>query len=176
MKTRLNVGTDAVSVGEASNACAFAVHGQCSMNGNVLVKGASTLQGQCRVLESISVGADSNAEYPIHIYTNVNGVSMFCESDVVIFSDERLKTDIRPIENALQKINQLKGYTFLKQGCDIRGCGLLAQELQEVLPEAVRTHTSTGFLTIAYDNVISLLVNAINELKEEVDSIKKEIE
>lgn len=172
-KTRLNVGTDAVSVGEASNACTLVVHGQSSFNGNVLVEGASTLKGQCRVLESISVGADSNAEYPIHIYTNVNGVSMFCESDIVIFSDERLKTDIQPIENALHKINQLKGYTFLKQGSDIRACGLLAQELQQVLPEAVHTDTSTGFLTIAYGNVISLLVNAINDLSKELEEVKK---
>ncbi len=173
LKTRLNVNTDTVSVGEASNACSLAVHGQSSFNGNVLAEGIVTLKRECRVLESLSVGADSNAEYPIHIHTNVDGVSMFCESDIVIFSDERLKTDIQPIENAIQKINQIKGYTFIKQGHDARACGLLAQELQQVLPEAVHAHAPTGLLTIAYDNVISLLVNAINELSKELEEVKK---
>jgi hypothetical protein len=173
LKTRLNVSANTVTVGEPSNECALTVYGKSTLNGNVLAEGSVTLKKQCRALESISVGADSNAEYPIHIHTNVNGVSMFCESDIVIFSDERLKRDIQPIENALQKIKQIKGYTFIKQGHEARACGLLAQELQQVLPEAVHTHAHTGLLTIAYDNVISLLVNAINELSKELEEVKK---
>lgn len=173
LKTRLNVSANTVTVGEPSNECALTVHGQSHLDGSVLVEGNVTLKKQCRALESLSVGADTNADYPIHIHTNVNGVSMFCESDIVIFSDERLKADIQPIENALQKIKQIKGYTFIKQGHDARACGLLAQELKQVLPEAVHTHAHTGLLTIAYDNVISLLVNAINELYKELEEVKK---
>jgi len=61
LKPRLRMNAATISIGDADNVCALDVHGKSSLHGNVIVEGASTLQGQCRVLESISVGADSNA-------------------------------------------------------------------------------------------------------------------
>jgi Chaperone of endosialidase len=171
LTNRLTVTNQAVTIGEMDNACALEVYGRSTVNGNLEVKGTFNPQ-YCKVSEKISVGMGEEADYPIHVHTNVDGISIFCESDMVVFSDSRIKEQVKPIEDALSKLEKIKGYTFLKNGSTKKTCGLIAQELIQVLPEAVHTHEPTGLLTIAYDNVIALLVNAINELRKEVESIK----
>lgn len=170
---RLTVGSQAVTIGEMDNACALNVYGTSTVNGNAEVAGNLVIQQECKVAERIAVGMGGEAEYPIHVHTNVDGISIFCESDMVVFSDSRIKEQVIPIEDALSKLDKIKGYTFLKKGSTTRTCGLIAQELIQVLPEAVHTHAPTGLLTIAYDNVIALLVNSIQELRKEVENIKR---
>ena len=88
-------------------------------------------------------------------------------------SDINLKTNILPIENALHKLQQITGYTFNYKN-DPQGkrtAGLIAQELQAVLPEVVYSDGG-GSLSVAYGNVNALVVNAIKELQEEVARIK----
>lgn len=92
--------------------------------------------------------------------------------DITAFSDRRLKSNIQKIENALEKVNKLNGYTF-----DInnkRSTGVIAQELQKVLPEAVGENS--GYLTVAYGNIIGLAIEAIKELSKENENMKKENE
>jgi hypothetical protein len=56
-----------------------------------------------------------------------------------------------------------------------RQCGLIAQELEQVLPEAVHVHPETGMLSIAYGNVVALLLQAIKELRAEVNAIRSSL-
>ena len=93
--------------------------------------------------------------------------------DITAFSDKRLKEDIKPIENALQKVSELNGYTFKKIGQDKRLTGLIAQEVQQVLPEAVHENED-GMLSVAYGNTVSLLVEAIKELQAQVNGLMQE--
>lgn len=87
-------------------------------------------------------------------------------------SDRNLKENIVPITNALDKVSQLGGYDFNYIGDDTPMTGVMAQELQEVLPGAVYTTTDpkTGEETLAvrHGNVIGLLIEAIKELQEKV--------
>ena len=97
--------------------------------------------------------------------------------DVVAFysSDERLKDNIAPIENSLDKVGQLKGYEFdwndkqdVYEGHDV---GVIAQEVEKVVPELVQTRDD-GYKAVKYEKIVPLLINAINELKAEIEELK----
>ena len=87
-------------------------------------------------------------------------------------SDERLKTDLKPIVDALTKVSSLRSVTgrFKDDDSDFRRSFLIAQDVQKVLPEAV-TRTDDGELTLRYTEVIPLLVAAINELEARVATL-----
>ena len=86
-------------------------------------------------------------------------------------SDARLKSDIAPISDALAKVQALTGVTFTMAGGETRQMGLIAQEVQAVAPEAVVE--AEGILRLAYGNLIGLLVEAIKDLAQEVDQLKR---
>ena len=88
-------------------------------------------------------------------------------NDVTAFSDERLKTDIKTIENALEKVSQMRGVTFKREG--VNGTGVIAQEVQPHLPEVV--HDKQEYLSVAYGNMVGILIEAIKELKTKVDKL-----
>ena len=87
-------------------------------------------------------------------------------------SDITMKENINPISNALDKISQLGGYTFNYKGNETPMTGVMAQELQKVLPEAVyQTNdpkTNETVYAVRHGNVIGLLIEAIKELQEKV--------
>lgn len=91
-------------------------------------------------------------------------------NDVNIRSDKRLKRNLNKIDNALEKVQKLSGYTYeVNQiGTDIweSSAGLIAQDLKEVLPSAVRIDKNTNYMTVSYNQVIGLLIEAIKELQE----------
>jgi len=105
-----------------------------------------------------------------------------CSGDIIAFaSDERLKTNFEPIENAVDKVLQLRGFTYnfneigegLGFDTSIRHAGVSAQEVQAVLPEAVcPAPASDEYLTVKYDKLVPLLIEAIKELKEEIKELK----
>lgn len=91
--------------------------------------------------------------------------------NLTAFSDKRLKTDLVKIDSALNKVAQLTGYVYTRTDTNQRQVGLLAQDVQEVLPEAV-IENDKKFLSLAYGNLVALLVEAIKELKQEVNELK----
>ena len=97
------------------------------------------------------------------------------KGNVVNDSDYRIKTDVKVIEDALSKIKKISGYTFIKNGVSARETGVIAQEIKEVLPEAVFEH-SDGLLGVAYGNMIGLLIEGIKELSDKIDHIYLKID
>ena len=101
--------------------------------------------------------------------------------DITAFgtSDKRLKTNISVIDNALDKINKISGYTFnwneLAEDKDqtLREAGVLAQEVEEVLPE-VTTTREDGYKAVRYEKLVPLLIEAIKELSEKVERLERE--
>lgn len=102
-------------------------------------------------------------QYKLHVVGTV-----FASQDIVASSDQRLKENITVIPSALEKVKQISGYTFNRIGDPTRCTGVIAQELQAVLPEAVSTD-SYGYLSVAYGNVVGLLIEAIKELSAKVN-------
>ena len=105
------------------------------------------------------------------------------DGDVVAFSsttasDSRLKTDISTINDALGTVGKLRGvsYKWLRNGQ--KDIGVIAQEVEEVVPEVVKTKTTLGLdgeeemKTVDYGKLVGVLINAINELKTEVEELK----
>ena len=111
----------------------------------------------------------------LYVEGNVNA------NDVYIRSDIRLKSNLVELKGALDKVEQLKGYIYDKQSKDAddvvyhRESGLIAQDVQKVLPEAVREDIDTGMLTIAPAGINALLVNAINEIRERLEAIENKL-
>jgi hypothetical protein len=123
------------------------------------------------------------------------GGNLYVTSDIAAFtSDIRLKTDIRPIENALEKVMQINGIHYvhneLGQSFGLgnkRHVGVIAHEVQAVLPEVVvpapfDTDEKTGesrsgenYVTVKYDKIVPLLIEAIKELNEKVIMLQNEI-
>ena len=96
------------------------------------------------------------------------GAAVF-NNDVTAFSDKRLKDNIKTIENGLDKVMKMRGVTFTRDG--VEGTGVIAQEIQEVLPQVV--HDKQEYLSVAYGNVVGVLIEAIKDLQKQIDDIKK---
>ena len=93
------------------------------------------------------------------------------------FSDRRLKENIVKIKNPLDKILQISGYTFNYIGDDKPMTGVIAQEIEEVLPEVVyeaEAIDGTSAKAVRHGNIVGLLIEAIKELKAEVEELKKD--
>jgi hypothetical protein len=97
--------------------------------------------------------------------------------NVTAFSDRKLKDNLEVIPNALSKVSQLTGYTYDRIDREgVRQSGLIAQDVQEVLPEVIVSNVDPDSgeetLSVAYGNMIGLLVEAVKELKAEVEELK----
>lgn len=101
-------------------------------------------------------------------------------------SDARLKSNVQPIENALAKVSKLGGYSYdwNMPVCDVVGFkpenihehGLIAQEVKEVMPDAVAPAPfNPEFLTVRYERLIALLTAAINEQQDQINELKNQI-
>ena len=139
--------------------------------------GISKLGGQSNIVirsgtSAMIIGNGAKADFQDDI--TVSG-TITASGDITAFgtvSDITLKENIQPIENALDKVSKIRGVTFnYIDKPDVRVPGVIAQELQEVLPEAVY-ETENGKLAVRYDNTIALLLEAIKELKKEVEELK----
>ena len=96
--------------------------------------------------------------------------------NVTAYSDKRLKTNIKPIENALEKVTSLTGVSFTRTDTKQQGIGLIAQDVQQVFPEVVvEAGDEQKTLSVAYGNLIGPLIEAIKVLSKQVDDLKQEI-
>ena len=99
--------------------------------------------------------------------------TILSNNNITAFSDIRLKTNIKKIDCALEKVCKINGYTF-----DInnkKGTGVIAQEIQKILPEVViETDTEEKYLSVAYGNIVGLLIEAIKDLKSEIEVLKND--
>lgn len=104
--------------------------------------------------------------------------------NVTAYSDERLKKDIVTIENPIDKINAMRGVFYTEKATDRARTGVIAQEVEKVLPEVVldveNTNPETGETTstkaVDYGNMVGLLIEAIKEQQKQIDELKAKIE
>jgi hypothetical protein len=144
-------------------------------------------------IDSTNIGHTSDTDL-MALASNVltvNGEVRATNEITAYYSDARLKDVQGPITKALKKVDQLTGYhykgneTAVKLGYtdDKQQVGLMAQDVQKVLPEAITlapidinldgsSKSGENYLTVKYEKLIPVLVNAIKELKQEVDDLK----
>ena len=96
-------------------------------------------------------------------------------NDVTAFSDKRLKTDIKPITNALPKVMQMQGVYYKRNDVEDakEQVGVLAQDMEAILPEVVLTaDDEIQTKSVDYGKITSVLIEAIKELKAEINELK----
>ena len=91
--------------------------------------------------------------------------------NVTAYSDERLKSNIQTIENAVDTVKALRGVTFEKDGKP--SLGVIAQEVHKVLPELV--HVGDEYMSVAYGNMVGVLIEAIKEQQAQIDELKAKL-
>ena len=99
--------------------------------------------------------------------------------DITASSDIRYKTNIETINNAIEKVQSLRGVTFDWDHEDFtdnkeRSTGVIAQDVEKVLPEAVRENKN-GLKNVSYGNMVGLLIEAIKEQQAQIDELKKQL-
>lgn len=162
----------------------LSVSGATTLSSTVGVSGAASFSSTLSVSSDTTIGGTLNINGTINASgstitlndnVQVNG-NLYVTSDIYAFysSDQRLKTNISPIPNALDKVLSISGNTFDwneesgKQGTEV---GVIAQEILEVLPEVVTTREN-GYLAVRYEQIVPLLIEAIKELKAEINELK----
>ena len=91
------------------------------------------------------------------------------EGNITAYSDEKLKTNIKTIKNALSKVDKMRGVTYDRVNTGNRESGVIAQELEKVAPELVH---DGEYKAVAYGNTVAYLIEAIKELKQEIEELK----
>ena len=167
--------------------------------GNGFIKYGGNIGGSPRIFTiGLEDGSDATAQ-PNGMYIELQGKSLaitnnddqkisfssssgdiITEGDITAFgsvSDRTRKENIVKIENALDKVSQISGYTFNYLGDDTPMTGVIAQELEEVLPEVVyetEMPDGTHSKAVRHGNIVGLLIEAIKELKAEIEELKKD--
>ena len=100
--------------------------------------------------------------------------SITAGGDITAFSDIRVKENIEDLEGSLDKVTQLRGVSYNKIGSEEKSIGVIAQEIQEVLPEVVR-EGQDGMLSVAYGNITAVLIEAIKEQQEIISQLEERI-
>lgn len=152
---------------------------------------ASNLTANIANFISISDDTTTNAtRYPIFangtsgaVVEQVSSTKLFfnpstgllTSTDYNSSSDKRLKKNIKTVESALDKVIALRGVTFDWKEGGAKAIGLIAQEAEKVIPEIV-SQDDNGYLGIKYNNLIGVLVEAIKEQQDQINTLKKLIE
>ena len=97
--------------------------------------------------------------------------SVTASADVIAYSDARLKENVKTLDGS--KVLQMRGVSFDRKDTGVSSSGVIAQELQRVAPELVSN--DNGTLGVAYGNLTGYLIEAIKDLKKEVEQLKKQI-
>ena len=163
------------------------------MTGNITMSGTQTVDGRDlsvdgSKLDGIDAGATNvsnnnqitnGAGYTTYssnqatdTTSNVNFASVTATGNITAYSDATLKTEIHTINDALGIVGKLRGvnYKWLSNGQE--DIGVIAQEVQQVVPEVIN-ETEDGIKTVDYGRLVSVLINAVNELNEKLDEHTK---
>jgi len=141
-------------------------------NKDILFKGQDG--GSTITALQLDMSEGGNAQF----LKNISGSQIEASGDVIAFgsSDERLKDNVTYIHKPIDKINKIGGYKFTwnnKQDTYLgKDVGVLAQEIEAVLPEVVTTR-ATGYKAVKYEKIVPLLIEGIKELDKKIKHIEK---
>ena len=111
---------------------------------------------------------------------NANTGAILSSNNITAYSDIRVKDNIEVIPNALDKLKEISGYTFTRtdvEDKEERYTGVIAQEVMKVLPEAVQLGaTEEDTMSVAYGNMVGLLIQAIKEQQAQIENLKEIIQ
>jgi hypothetical protein len=112
----------------------------------------------------------ANSSGSDRISWNISTGAFTAAGDVTAFSDAKLKDDIRTIEGATDLVRKMRGVWFTRVDIDQASVGVIAQEMQKVVPEVV--HDNDGTLSVAYGNLVGVLIETIKELDGRIKKLE----
>ena len=134
--------------------------------GTILISQAAATAGYFDT-STTAPSATTRLNYNGNFYVN----NLIASAEVTAYSDAKLKTNIKDIENPLEKVLKLRGVTFNRidlEDHDRVYVGVIAQEIEKILPEVITT-VEDGTKTVAYGNIVALLIEAIKELAKKME-------
>ena len=148
--------------------------------------------GNNRVVTSVnstSIRGETDLTYDgtnLHVHGASNSVQIICDGDIVAYdtSDISLKDNIKPIPNAVEKVLSINGYTFtwndkapdtLKKHIGLNDTGVIAQEVHKIGLPGITRENEEGTISVRYDRLVPVLIEAIKELKGEIDELRSQI-
>ena len=149
--TTTNVFATSVSVADTMTIAGAAGKTSLNVTGNIYA--STSITGASVVGTHYGIIAGSNT---------IAASSITASGNITSLSDERLKKNIRHIENPLEKIKKVNGYLFQRTDIDGDFTGVLAQEFLDVLPEVVQMD-GNGVYSVSYGNIVALLIEALKE-------------
>ena len=163
MNGALDVSGQITSAGALT--CAGIVVGAASLQEADLVQIDGITAGTVSASKAVIVDSNKDASG----FRNITATGTVQGAEVTATSDERLKSDIKTIDNALDKVINMRGVSYTKQA--EKGVGVIAQEIEKVLPEVV---TDGEYKSVAYGNIVGVLIEAIKEQQKQIDELKKD--
>ena len=194
-RTGITVGTDTFTapsetslevLGDSLFRGSLAVTGTLSLTGNIAIPGALYYDQTSNIrvyssanfhgpLAASNITAVGEAGGYIRFQStgiNVDG-DIYVGGQLYILSDREHKTNIAPLDRALDRVSQLRGYSYTLKHNGRAAVGLMADEIAEVLPEALGQFPGGNTRAVNYDSVIPLLVESVRELKDQVSELKR---
>jgi hypothetical protein len=168
----LSTGFSAISIGyaSASGADAIAIGTLASASGtNSIALGKST---KADGANSVAIGYNITVNAPNQIVLGNSSVTGVYSTAFYSTSSERYKHNINTITGALSKVDTMRGVTYQRNIDNMEQIGLIAEEVYQVIPEVVNLNELGQPDSINYANLVGLLIEAIKELKQEVDTLK----
>ena len=187
--TTSSTGSSSTSTGALRVSGGAGIAGNVYAGGNVVSGGYGQFSGTMAVQSTTGSSSYSSGALVVGGGVGIGGALYVssvinCGNDITAWysSDRNLKTKITPIGNALNKIDKIGGYNFdwnqlaldLYPDRKVNDIGVIAQEIEEVLPEAV-IKRDNGYLAVNYEKIVPLLIQGIKELSAEVASLKARI-
>ena len=163
---RLDLGTGAIKSGPVTcgNITSSGTFSATTLSATSTLASTSTGSGALVVAGGVGIGGLLNA------------TTIVASGNITAFSDSRFKEDIKTIENALEKTQALNGVSYTDKASKEKRIGLIAQEIKEVIPEVVFVNGDDQIHSVAYGNLVGLLVQAIKELNAKVDRLSAKVE
>ena len=165
VKTRINVG-----IGDNASYYLYMTENEIGRTGNAdfFIQANNTGKTMMNVSGgNILMGTQSDNGERLYVSGNIRATG-----SITANSDISLKKNLLKIENALEKVEQINGYTYeLKADDSKRYAGVIAQEIQTVLPEIVNKGND-GILGVEYGNISALLIEAIKEQNTKIKNLE----
>jgi len=143
--------------------------GDLTVSTSFTIGSATITEAELEQLDGITAGtASASKALVVDGNKDISSIRNLSASEVTATSDERLKSDIKTIDNALYKVMNMRGVSYTKQA--EKGIGVIAQEVEKIIPEVV---TDGEYKSVAYGNMVGVLIEAIKDLKKELDEHKQ---
>ena len=139
-----------------------------SNGAGITVDGAGATITYISSSDSWQFNKNANVQGNIAATGTITSPFFYSESDIA------LKEDVNPISNALKKVLKLTGVDFIWKTSKQKAIGVIAQDVERVVPEIVSSNSS-GSKTVSYDSLIPLLIEAIKEQQTQIDDLRKKV-